>query len=243
MTLVQAVFFDLDGTLIDDGEAARRCAEATCRHFETQMPGVDCTALATSFMRLGKEYWTHRVTSGIDDNRGSRVALWQQALNEHQISNPGLTEQFVVLYAALRAKATVPYEDAQPVVEALKNRGYRLAVITNGPSEIQRYKLELVGLDEYFDAFIASSDFGAGKPDLVVFEAAIDALGADPAQTWHIGDNLATDVAGAINAGLRAAWLNRPSDPRGAEHPEPHAELRTLWELPSILTPAPRGES
>ncbi|MGE0057214.1 MAG: HAD family hydrolase [Dehalococcoidia bacterium] len=241
MTLVQAVFFDLDGTLIDDEEAARRCTEATCRHFETSIPGVDCAALTTTFMRLGKEYWTHRVASGVDDNRGSRIALWQQALSEHRIERPGLGEEFAVLYAALRAKAAVPFEDAQPVVEALTNRGYRLAVITNGAAEVQRYKLELVGLDDYFDAFIASSDFGAGKPDLVVFEAALDALGADPAQTWHIGDNLAADVAGALNAGIRAAWLNRPGETRRPEHPEPHAELRTLWELPSILTPAPRG--
>jgi putative hydrolase of the HAD superfamily len=235
MTPVQAVFFDLDGTLIDDDAAARRCAEATARHFETCSIGFDPTTAAASFMRLGKEFWTHRIATGLDDNRGSRVALWEQALVENGVKKPGLAEEFALLYGALRAKAAVPFEDALPVVEALVDRGFRLAVITNGPSEVQRYKLELVGLDDYFDAFIASTDIGAGKPDRIVFEAALNALDVVPEHTWHIGDNLATDVAGAINCGLSAAWLNRNAEPHPGQHPKPHAELRTLWELPSIL--------
>jgi putative hydrolase of the HAD superfamily len=235
MTPVQAVFFDLDGTLIDDETAARRCAQETARHFAASVAGLDAELLAETFSSAGKLYWAHRVATGIDDLQGYRVLLWQQALRDCGVEKPGLAEDLASVYGLLRAKAAVAFDDALPVVEALVGHGYRLAVITNGPSEIQRYKLELVGLDRFFDAFVASTDVGAGKPDRIVFETALRALGAEPEHTWHIGDNLATDVAGAINAGLSAAWLNREAEPHPGEHPQPHAELRTLRELPSIL--------
>jgi HAD superfamily hydrolase (TIGR01509 family) len=235
MTPVQAVFFDLDGTLIDDYAAALRCAEAACRHFENGVPGLDPAAVTETYVAVANAYWKNRWTSGVQDDRTYRVNLWEAALKKHAIGVPGLADQIATLYTALRARAAVPFEDALPVVEALIDRGYRLAVITNGPADIQRYKLGLVGLDDYFDAVIASSDYGAGKPERVIFEAALNATGADPATTWHVGDNLAADVAGALNAGLRAAWLNRDGEPHPPEHARPDAELRTLWELPSVL--------
>ena len=154
--------------------------------------------------------------------------LWDDALQLFGINSPSLARDFAAYYSELRATTALAFEDSAPVLEALRADGYRLAVITNGPGDIQRHKLAIAGLDSYFDAVIASTDVGAGKPDRIVFEAALEATGAEAASTWHIGDNLSTDVGGALDAGLKAAWLNRSGEVRGAEHPAPDAELTTL---------------
>ena len=140
-----------------------------------------------------------------------------------------------VHYTSVRAETVIPFDDSALTLEAIRQYGYRLAVITNGPGDIQRHKLALARLDRYFDAIIASTDIGAGKPDRIIFQAAIDALGAEPAATWHIGDNLMADVGGALGAGLRAAWLNRTSYVPLQEHPVPDAEISDLREVLPLL--------
>jgi FMN phosphatase YigB (HAD superfamily) len=61
---------------------------------------------------------------------------------------------------------------------------------------------------------------------------ALDMLGVAPAEAWHIGDTLATDIAGARGA---AVWLNRTGRERGEHEPEPDLEVRSLLDLGELL--------
>src|SRR5205814_12155 len=100
------------------------------------------------------------------------------------------------------------FADVRPVIQRLRER-VRVAVITNGPSEGQREKLDVTGLTPFLDLVVVSGDLGVGKPDAAIFRFALDHLGLDPACVWHVGDSLVTDVGGARNAGLGSVWLNR----------------------------------
>jgi putative hydrolase of the HAD superfamily len=235
MTPIRAVCFDLDGTLIDDDASARDCIDRTCLEFQACAPGFDRVRVGRAYYELSQAFWNHRAHAVTDDGREYRIALWDGALQLFGINSPALARDFALHYGRLRATSAMPFEDTAPVLQALRDAGIPLAVITNGPGDTQRHKLALAGFDGYFDAVVASGDVGAGKPEPAIFTAALAAIGAEAATTLHIGDNLGTDVAGALGAGLRAAWLNRKGEPHPPGYATPEAEVATLTGLLPLL--------
>jgi putative hydrolase of the HAD superfamily len=121
------------------------------------------------------------------------------------------------------------------LLEALRPR-YGLAIVTNGSGDIQRRRIAHLQLEPYFDAVVASTDIDAGKPDPLIFHHALEQLAVAPEATWHVGDGLKTDVAGALNAGLQAAvWYNTKRTIRQAGDAQPHHEIASLAELRALL--------
>jgi putative hydrolase of the HAD superfamily len=95
------------------------------------------------------------------------------------------------------------YPDALPALQRLAAR-LPLASLTNGNADLQR-----IGLHLHFAAQVCARDAGVAKPDPRIFHAAASQLGVPPEAILHVGDDPAMDVAGARDAGLQVAWLNR----------------------------------
>jgi len=123
------------------------------------------------------------------------------------------------------------YPDVVPTLEWLKGNGYRLGVVTSGP-EYQRLKLELTGLDKYFDIIVTREDVKAIKPEPKIFLHALERLGVEPGEALYVGDSLSQDVYGAKHVGMTAVWINR--DGSDGYHMADY-EIRTLHELRKIL--------
>ena len=93
---------------------------------------------------------------------------------------------------------------------ALRARGLPLALVTNGDAREQRWKIERCALAPFFGAIVIEGELGAGKPDPVVYETALKALGVEPGpDVWMVGDHLEFDVAGPQRFGLHGVWLDR----------------------------------
>jgi putative hydrolase of the HAD superfamily len=123
-----------------------------------------------------------------------------------------------------------PYPDALPALARLAAR-LPLASLTNGNAD-----LELTGVRVHFAHHVCARDTGVAKPDPRIFLAAAARLGVAPERILHVGDDPAMDMAGARDAGLRTAWINRT----GARWPEalgqaPDLDLRDLGELAEWL--------
>jgi HAD superfamily hydrolase (TIGR01509 family) len=133
-----------------------------------------------------------------------------------------------------------PLPGATAVLEALRERGYRLVLLTDNPPATQRRKLDLSGLAAAFDAVVFAREHGADKPDLAGFREAARAGGAGEARTVMVGDNPYRDAAGALAAGYRRAFVVgheghqrfHPSLWRAAFDP---AMLERVVELGSLL--------
>jgi FMN phosphatase YigB (HAD superfamily) len=118
---------------------------------------------------------------------------------------------------------------------AAKRARVPLALITNGPSDTQRGKLRVHGLEHWFEVVVISGEVGVAKPNASVFDLALNQLLVERENVWHVGDSLTTDVAGAKAAGLTAVWINRSGRVRRAGDPEPDLEIRSLSNLMGLL--------
>ena len=100
-------------------------------------------------------------------------------------------------------------EGAHELMDHLRQCGYKMHMCSNGFHEVQYKKLEACGLKDYFDTIILSEDAGFNKPSPQYFDYAFRQSGAQRETTLMIGDNLQTDILGALASGMDALLFNR----------------------------------
>jgi FMN hydrolase / 5-amino-6-(5-phospho-D-ribitylamino)uracil phosphatase len=142
------------------------------------------------------------------------------------------------IYFAARNSVEL-YPDSLPALQRITAR-WPLASLTNGNADLQR-----IGIHAHFAHHVCARDSGVAKPDPRIFLAAAERLGVAPGQILHVGDDPAMDMAGARDAGLRTAWINRAGLPWPAELGQPpELDLRDMTALADWLeaqAPATKG--
>ena len=239
MAVIRAVFFDLDGTLVDGEVTWRASVSQTIRALSRRCPGVDPGELESAYYRAAALVW-EVVKDGSPPSWGSMEAecvvreVWAKALERLSVTDQDIVTQAVTTYyAALGDLGARAYPD---VVECLNNLqdDYQLGVITNGVATIQELKICSAGLARYFKC-LATPEVGSGKPHRPIFEHALKATGVGSSHSAYVGDSLAWDVRGANSAGMVSVWLNRTGVARECGDPVPNAEILSLTELPPLL--------
>lgn len=109
-------------------------------------------------------------------------------------------------FTELRWQRTALYPDALETLVALRERGVRLGLITNGTKEEQRRKIDRFELEPYFDHIQIEGEMGFGKPEEQSYAHALKALGHSVEDTWIIGDNLEWEVIVPQRLGFHAIW-------------------------------------
>ena len=106
------------------------------------------------------------------------------------------------------------------------------ALITNGPSDMQRAAVRHVGLEDTFQTIIVSGDedVAVRKPNRHIFELACERLGTEPENTLMVGDNLEADIRGALAYGMQAVWLGE-GDVEGIESVRDTAALYEYFSM------------
>jgi HAD superfamily hydrolase (TIGR01549 family) len=203
---------DLDGTLLDHGGQAPAVEEA-CASVARAHLGLDSGELLEANTRAWAALWREVEElcwlGQMDGYAASREA-WRRALKVCGCTQKPVVEFAFAEHQRLARAAFRPYPDVQIFLEQAVARRIPLAVVTNGPSDLQRDKLNALGVGGLIKVVVISGERGVAKPDPAIFQLALDELGVDPTDAWFVGDSLATDVVGAHRAGMTAIWLNRP---------------------------------
>jgi len=130
---------------------------------------------------------------------------------------------------------------AREMLTELRQRGIRLALLTKGEPRVQQRRIDQSGLSELFDVVRVVAD----KSPHVIRDV-VAALGATPASAWMVGNSVRSDVLPAVDAGLRAVWI----DAHVWEHERTHDHLAgnhfaddrviavsRLSEVPELIRP------
>lgn len=186
---------DLDGTLVDSVAALRRWAHRLCTDYGLPQE----TAEWLIEQRDLYDSWQTFAAAAADHvGRPEHTMEWKEHLLQHYPNE-------IVLEPATAQR-----------LGALREAGWKLAVVTNGSVAMQSAKIEQVQLADYVDVVCISEAAGVRKPDRAIFENAAGQLGVGLGRHgWMVGDNLRADVGGGLGAGVRTIWLSDQDVPRG----------------------------
>ncbi|WP_026212365.1 HAD family hydrolase [Longispora albida] len=143
----------------------------------------------------------------------------------------GVTASPAQVEAACAARLEVLRHDAQlrddtlPTLAALRERGLRLALVSDCTNELPQLWPELE-VSRYFDATVFSYAMGLCKPDQLMYKTACEALDVAPEDCLYVGDGGSNELTGALAAGMRAVRLLVPG------HLSYNAE--TGWQGPVV---------
>lgn len=113
------------------------------------------------------------------------------------------------------------YPQVTEALAFLRERGYRLWLLSNAQRVFTEYELRHLGLGEQLDGIYISSDHQCRKPDVRFFRALLTEQGLDPARCLMIGNDRQTDIAGAKAAGLATLYMHTNLTPWDQEAASP----------------------
>ena len=131
---------------------------------------------------------------------------------------------------------TLPaFDDVREGLTAMKASGHKLYAFSNGNAEAVEMLLVTAGIRKYFDGVVSVDDLQTFKPNPDVYHHFMQQSSSDISSTWLVSSN-PFDVIGAVNVGMRAAWVKRSEqalfDPWGIE---PTISISSLIELDNQL--------
>lgn len=227
MTTIVALTLDLDDTLWPVWPAIERAEAGLLRWLAEHAPATaaahDRATLRAlrDAVALEQPAWRHNLSR-------IRLESIRRALAEHG-DDPALAEGAFEHFFAERQRVEF-FADVIPALDRLAAR-WPIVALSNGNADVAR-----VGLGRYFHGSVSAQVFGTGKPDAAIFHTACELAGAAPGSVLHVGDDGELDVDGALNAGLRAAWIERPELPAPARpRGVPHHRVTDLLALADAL--------
>lgn len=129
-----------------------------------------------------------------------------------------------------KVESWVPFPDAVPALEAVRSMGLVTGMVSNA-TELARRVLRNLDMEKHFDFVIISDEVGVRKPDLKIFKLALDRADTPPSRTLFLGDKPATDIMGALRAGLKGVLVDRCDT-----FPDsPYVRIRNLDGLRGII--------
>jgi putative hydrolase of the HAD superfamily len=229
-----AILFDLDDTLLSSYRNPRAAWDAIVGE-----QGLDLDPLTSRLLGARIAAHTGAYLSDPDRRRGWRLqpqparrAVVRAAFAELGLDDIGVADLIADRYDAYRHERMHLLPDAHRVLDVLRRRGVRLALVTNGSARVQREKIARFGLTGRFDHFQIEGEAGYGKPDHRAYGDALRALAVSPDAAWMVGDDLEWDVAAPQQLGLSGIWhdVDRSGIPAGATT-RPDRIIGSLVEL------------
>ena len=219
LTNIEAVVFDLDGTLLDRRRSFERFVRDQWERF-AQFVGT-----------VGQEEYVRTLVERDRDGYGPRKELFSGLIARFEIP-PDVSQTLLNDYRTGFPSACQLFPDAEQTLSTLRAAGMKLGLITNGSVRMQSRKLECLALRPVFDTILISEEEGIHKPDRRIFCRALERLNADPRRAVFVGDHAEVDIEGARAAGMRAVWRR---DPRVTGPVEADAVIEELGDLLTLL--------
>ena len=220
MKNIKAIIFDAYGTLFDVNSAAEKCKskigdkwEGFANYWRTTQ--LEYTWLR-SLMKRHKDFW--QVT---EDSLDKSMKVYS--------IDPSMRIELLKLYKVLS-----PFEEVPNILKILKEKKFKLAILSNGTPALLNELIKSNNLDNLFNDVFSIEQVGIYKPDAKVYNIPIqkykiknDEIVFLSANTW--------DISGGGNYGYNAVWVNRNSNVFDNLDYKPKNEIGNLKELLEII--------
>ena len=185
-------------------------------------------------MDASRSFWSDQAAAAkwrLNIPEARRLAV-RQGLARVGRHDESLADKIADAFSEMRRNEYRLYPDAHATVDALRDAGVKLALVTNGASDIQRAKIERFDLEHRFHHIQIEGEFGQGKPEPAVYHHALQRLGCEACDAWMVGDNYEWEVVAPQKLGLCGIWY----DPYDAGIPaqaaaQPARVIKRLGEL------------
>lgn len=214
--MIKAILLDLDLTLLDRDLMFRNFAYELVKRYAPCEEVIEETA-ETLIIRDEKGY-------------GKRADMYQPLIDAWNLNKT--VADFIQEWSDFMEYGVVVYPHAREILLKLKEK-YRLGMVTNGLSHIQRGKLQGAGLSDLFEEVVVSGDFDFEKPDARIFQIALERMGIQPEEAVFVGDHPEKDIQGAMQVGMKTVWIDHGTD----DFEEYNGlVIQDLTQLPEVLT-------
>jgi 2-haloacid dehalogenase len=224
--MIRTILFDLDDTLLDFKWAEKRALSHTLLSY-----GIEPSQSVTSrYSEINSEYWRE-----LERGRLTReeVMLFRFQRLFEEINVECSAEEFSRQYESNLANGdNKVIEGAEGLLEGLRGK-FVLSVASNGTRRIQSKRLTNSGLKHYFDHIFISEDIGVNKPSAKFFDRCLERSGFQAREALMVGDRIASDIKGAVAAGVSSVWFN-PSGTVNNTGIHPDYEVGTLSEIAAL---------
>lgn len=224
---IKAIAFDLDHTLYDRYGTLRSIAYLLKQHYRDRLnPALSAAQIGDMLVEMDRTY--------IYD--GWWPVMFDKLLERGMFIHPPTYEEYFEFFMVAFQKIAVPFPMVDELLVQLQKKGYKVGLLTNGESVIQRGKVKLIGLENSFDKILAGEEMGIQKPAAHPFVEMAKCLGCTPEEMVYVGDNPKNDVDAARKAGCIPVWVKvSGKDWSFPEYEKPRYEVNDILELPEIL--------
>jgi putative hydrolase of the HAD superfamily len=237
--LPRAILFDLDDTILQAYGRPDAAWLMVAGEQAADLLPLTPAVVAEAIGAHAREFWANadrhrqwRMQLAAARRHVVEGAFAALAAAGHTVPSREVALRLADRFSAYREEQLCLYPDAHAVIDAFKASGVRLALVTNGASDLQRAKVERFDLVRRFDHIQIEGEHGFGKPEERAYLHAMQVLGVSAPHTWMVGDNLEWEVVAPQRLGIHAIWFDATGDglPPGSTV-RPDRIIRTLSEL------------
>lgn len=205
------VWIDLDDTLWDFKANSVESLIEVYEHFKLSRFWTSIDRWLDDYHEVNDALWRDLADEKVTTQRLRWLRFYQPMINvgATHAEATAFAEQADGYYLSRLGRRGRLVAGARELLDGLRDRGFRIGVLSNGFREVQYAKMESAGIREHIDFVVLSDDAQVSKPNVGIFRFAEQVAKVEPRRCIMIGDNGDTDIAGALRAGWPlAVWYN-----------------------------------
>lgn len=199
--MIKALFTDIDNTILDFNKCELEAIKPVLAYYH--IPATDENINLYSSINLNHWKMLERKEITREECITKR---WDAFFKNFNIKvNP---QDINDMYFSNLKNGGYLMEDAIPFLEGIKGLGLPIYALTNGATIVQKSRLQKSGIIKYIDKIYISEEIGLTKPDPAFFNYVLHDNNLTSDEVIMLGDSLSSDIAGALNAQIKAIWLD-----------------------------------
>ncbi|MBB6452318.1 putative hydrolase of the HAD superfamily [Salirhabdus euzebyi] len=199
--MIKAVFFDLDGTLLDRDSSLSHFISSQYERFYEHFSHIDKETFMTKFIDLDCNGYLWK------------DVVYQELIKQFNVENLTI-EQLLADYIHMFPEHCIPFPNVKRLLAGLKKKGIKIGIITNGKELFQQKNIDSLQINTFFDSVLISEKEGLRKPDPRIFQKGLTDLNVKAEEALFIGDHIENDVYGAQQVGMLGIWKRNNKEQR-----------------------------